>query len=588
MVKNIFKIRKRGIIQPDLTKIIILSIFVGIVAGVGAWLFDFLLKVVENLALEKFVIFHQPKPLGEGKTDFVLPAKRWLLPLIIGVGGVVSGFLTYLFAPEAEGHGTDNAIESFHFKKGEIRKRVPLIKMISSAILIGTGGSAGREGPIAQIGAGFGSFISKVFKLPARLKRILVVAGIGAGIGSIFRAPFGGALFSVEVLYKEMDMELDALLPSILAAVVGYSVFGATHGWSSIFSIPSFRFENPELLFFFALLGIFLGFMTPLYVKVFYGTKNLFDKLPVVPHVKPAIGGFLLGIIAMFFPYVMGMGYGWLQLSIFNSLPFLIIILFPFLKIIATSLSVGSGGSGGIFAPTLVTGGMFGAILGKILSFLFPQMQNIVAPFIVLGMAGFAAGTLKVPLAGLIMVLEMTGGYSLLAPALIVIVFSYITSGKYSLYEKQVENKLSSPAHIGDFAIDILEKLKVKDAMVHALKPIFVSINSKFEQILKTFSKARCHILCVKDEKGNFSGIIPLNEIRRVMFESDYLKDIIVAADILLYDEGLILNEDENLKSALGKFVKANVEELPVVENGEVKGILTRKDILITYSKSLE
>jgi CIC family chloride channel protein len=526
--------------------------------------------------------------LGEGEINFSLPSKIWLIPLITGAGGLISGILTYIFAPEAEGHGTDSAIEAFHFKKGDIRKRVPIIKVISSAILIGTGGSAGREGPVAQTGAGFGSFLSQVFKLPARMKRILVVAGIGAGIGSIFRAPFGGALFSVEVLYREMDMELDALLSSILAAVIGYSVFGATHGWSSIFSIPSFKFQNPELLFFFALLGILLGFMTPLYVEIFYGTKNLFDKLPVIPHVKPAIGGLLLGIIAMFFPYIMGMGYGWLQLSIFDRLPLLIIVLFPFLKIMATSLSVGSGGSGGIFAPTLVIGGMFGAIFGKLLSLLFPQMQNIVAPFIILGMAGFAAGTLKVPLAGLIMVLEMTGGYSLLAPALIVIVFSYITSGNYSLYEKQVKNKLDSPAHIGDFAIDILEKLKVRDAMVHALKPIFVSINSKFEQILKTFSKARCNILCVRDEKGKFAGIIPLNEIRRVMFEGDYLKDIIVAADIMSYDEELVLNENENLKSALGKFVKANVEELPVVENDEVKGILTRKDILITYSKSLE
>ncbi len=359
--------------------------------------------------------------------------------------------------------------------------------------------SAGREGPIAQIGAGFGSFISNIFKLPAKLKRIMVVAGIGAGIGSIFRAPFVGALFLVEVLYKETDMELDALLPSILAAVVCYSVFGATHGWSSIFTVSYLKFENPGFLFFFALLGIFLGFMTPLYVKTFYWIRNLFNRLPVIPHVKPAIGGFLLGIIAMFFPYIMGMGYGWLQLSIFDRLPLLIIILFPLLKIIATSLSVGSRGSGGIFAPTLVIGGMFGAILGKIFSFLFPQMQNIIAPFVVLGMAG------------LIMVLEMTGGYSLLAPALIVIVFSYVTSGKHSLYEKQVDNKVGSPAHIDDFAIDILEKLKVKDAMVHALKPIFVSINSKFREILKTFSKARCHILCVKDDKGNFLGIIPLN-----------------------------------------------------------------------------
>lgn len=186
MKENFLKFKKVEIIPPDLTKLFIFSIIVGIVAGLGACFFDFLMKTVEKLALVKILGYHEPKPLGEGKALFLLPSKRWLIPIITGIGGLLSGILTYIFAPEAEGHGTDNAIEAFHFKKGEIRGMVPIIKMVSSAILIGTGGSAGREGPIAQTGAGFGSFISRLFKLPIRLKRTLIVAGMGAGIGSIF------------------------------------------------------------------------------------------------------------------------------------------------------------------------------------------------------------------------------------------------------------------------------------------------------------------------------------------------------------------------------------------------------------------
>ena len=570
------------------TQILLLSLLVGMVAGVGAIVFDLLYKIVKNFFLLKLLGIKLPEPAGEGEAVFSFNKSRiFLLPLITAFGGLVSGLLTYFFAPEAEGHGTDSAIEAYHFKRGFIRKRVPIIKLIASSFVIGTGGSAGREGPIAQIGAGFGSFISDILKLPIKYRRILLITGVGAGIGSIFRAPFGGALFATEVLYREMDMEFEAIIASIMGAIIGYSVFGLTHSFKPIFSVPSYTFNNPLLLLPFAFLGIFLGLIAPFYVNIFYRTRDFFRNLKVPFYLKPAIGGLAVGIIGIFIPHILGMSYGWLQILISDNFPFLLLLLLPVLKIIATSLSVASGGSGGVFAPTLVTGGFLGAIIGKILAFFFPNLTPSLFPFVILGMAGFASAACNTPLAALLMVLEMTGGYGLLVPALFVIMFSYITSARESIYEKQVRNRLESPAHLGEYAVSLLERIKVKDALSFSHKPVFVNLRAHLHEILEEFSKSKTHIICVRDDGGNFVGIIPFEELRRVMLESDYLEEVLIAHDLVIKDKEMFLYEDDDLKIALQKFAESNLEELPVIkENGELVGILSRRDLLVAYSRS--
>ncbi len=570
------------------TQVFLLSLLVGLVAGLGAITFDFLYKIVKVFFLENLLSLKLPEPTGEGESVFSINYNKiFFLPLITGFGGLVSGLLTQFFAPEAEGHGTDSAIEAYHFKRGIIRKRVPIIKLIASSFIIGTGGSAGREGPIAQIGAGFGSFISDILKLKVKVRRILLVTGVGAGIGSIFRAPFGGALFATEVLYKEMDMEFEAIIASIMGAIIGYSIFGLTHSFKPIFSVPAYNFENPFILIPFAFLGIFLGLLAPFYVRTFYKTRDFFKNLNIPFFLKPTIGGIIVGIMGIFLPQILGMSYGWLQLLIDDNFPIFILILLPFFKIIATSLSVASGGSGGVFAPTLVTGGFIGAIIGKILSFLFPGLVPHVFPFVILGMAGFAAAACNTPLAGLLMVLEMTGGYGLLVPALFVIMFSYITSAKESIYEKQVRNRLESPAHLGEYAVSLLEKIKVKEALKYSHKPVFVNLRAHLHEILEEFSKTKAHILCVKNDSGDFVGIISFEELRRVMLESDYLEEVLIAHDLVLRNKNIFLYEDDDLRTALQKFAESNLEELPVLEkDGKLTGVLSRRDLLMAYSKS--
>ena len=573
-----------------LSRLVFYSILVGIIAGGGALFFDLALRWAEKIVMVGLMKFVPPKPGGEGSSAFVLPHHWYLFPLILGLGGLLAGFLIYTFAPETEGHGTDSAIEAFHFKKGKIRWRVPIIKTLASAITIGSGGSAGREGPIAQIGAGFGSFLADIFKLPTDIRRTLVVVGIGSGIGSIFRAPFGGALFAVEVLYTQMDMELESLIPTLIGSILGYSIFGAFHGWKPIFVTYGSRFTDPIHLLMYSVFGAFLGLMAYPYVKVFYGIRDIFKSLRVPNIFKPAIGGVLLGIMAMFFPYAAGIGYGWIQVAIAGGLAFWVMLILPFAKMLATSFSISSGGSGGIFGPTIVIGGIFGALFAYTASHLFPSLGITPEPLVVVGMAGYISAVAKVPLAGLIMTMEMTGGYGLIVPALVVIIFGLLTSGNVTIYEKQVPNKLSSPAHIGDFAVDVLEGLKVEDALPYCGKAVWVSEGENLEKILNIFTTTRADVLCVRGSDGKFSGIISINHVKEVVLQThELIFPLVLAHDLVTHGREALVYPDDNLKKVIQKLTELDLEELPVMEEEEkIERVISRNSILITYSRSFE
>jgi CIC family chloride channel protein len=343
-----------------------IALLIGIVSGVGSIVFYEAIRLASTVLLGDVAGFFAPSPVGEGGSLVLVSSRLYLIPLVTTVGGLLSGILVYGFAPEAEGHGTDAAIDAFHNKKGEIRSRIPLVKLVASALTIGSGGSAGREGPTAQIGAGFGSFLGRRLHLSSKDRRIAVAVGIGAGIGSIFKAPFGGAILSTEILYIG-DFEVETLLPAFIASTVGYSIFASYTGWTPIFGYLNLgAFNDPLNLPFYAVLGIVCGLVGIVYVKGFYGTRAFFQRLGMPRFLKPALGGLLVGIIGMFLPQVLGMGYGWLQIAMtgnFVSLPIILIPIIIVAKIVATSLTVGSGGSGGVFAPALMIGGLLGATL---------------------------------------------------------------------------------------------------------------------------------------------------------------------------------------------------------------------------------
>ncbi len=567
----------------------LLGIVVGTVSGLGAIVFNFLLRVGTRFFTEDVILYLSPGR-NPGRTIFDVPVGRWMMLWIPALGGLISGLLVFHFAPEAEGHGTDAMIDSFHRKKGIVRRRVPIIKTLASAITIGSGGSAGREGPIAQIGSGFASFLASFLKLNDSERRIMLLAGAAGGIGAIFKAPLGAALFATEVLYSKEDFEFEAIIPCILSSIVAFMVFTFYDGTGTVFHIPSLTLATPLQLPFYGVFGLFCAVVGHLYVRCFYGMRDHFFKRLSIPRsLKPAVGGLMLGILAFFLPQVLGGGYNWIQAAIDGRLALGLMAWLIFAKIVATSCTISSGGSGGVFAPSLFIGSMLGGVYGDICGKLFPHIVTEPAAFVLVGMGGFFAGVAKVPIAALIMVAEMTGGYSLIVPMMIVSSLAYLLLGRTSLYDKQVATRIDSPAHIGDYAVDIMDRLTVKDALAKGRTVETIPERMRFEDIMQLMMNSSQQDFPVVDHAGNLTGILSMTDLRQAMADRE-LHGLLVAKDIALPSVTTV-TMDDSLNSALKLMANADLRELPVVgkeEPRKVIAIVSRKDITGTYHEEIE
>lgn len=565
------------------------SFLIGIVAGLGGMVFVYLQHFVEHSTLHQLASFAPPLPGGEAgsnSTETNVTFYNWWFFIIPTLGGLLSGLLVYTWAPEAEGHGTDGVIKAFHLERGLIAPRVPIIKTLASVITIGTGGSAGREGPIAQIGAGFASVLATKLGLSDVDRRTLVVSGMAAGIGSIFRSPIGGAIFAVECLYKE-DMETEGLMPAITSSIIGYSVFATFFGWNTIFTVPDFFFHNPLELLFYGVFAIICALLGICYVKVFYGIHDRFHALKIPPHIKPAIGGLLLGCIGFFFPHILGSGYGWIQMAIQNQLAAKLMITVALLKILATSFSIGSGGSGGIFAPSLFVGAMLGGAFGGIANQLFPEIITQPTAFVLVGMAAFFAGAANVPVSVTIMITEMTGGYGLLVPLVFTSTLAFFVARKWSIYSQQLKNRAESPAHRGDFIVDILKEVEVEAAYRKLRRVPSIKNDVPVQRILPLFSHNELDFFPVVNTAGEVTGLLTMSTLRAVIGEEE-IDNLIVAEDIKTSFVSVV--PKENLHKALGKFLQTGYASLPVVDEvdeSQVIGVLSYRDLIASYDAAL-
>lgn len=565
------------------------SFLIGIVAGLGAILFYYVQGWIQQISLHDLAGYVPPLPGGESEAtaEFTLPLNRWWILAIPTLGGLISGFLVYTWAPEAEGHGTDGVIKAFHQERGIIRTRVPIIKTLASAVTIGTGGSAGREGPIAQIGAGFGSILATKLRLSDTDRRIMVISGMAAGIGSIFRSPIGGAIFAVENLYKE-DMETEGLVPAITSSIIGYTVFASVFGWRTIFSTGKYVFQNPIELVFFVVFGLLCALLGIFYVKIFYGVhEKIFAPLKIPRHFKPAIGGFLVGVIGFFFPYILGSGYGWIQLAVYGKLAIGLMLGAAVLKVFATSFTISSGGSGGIFAPSLFMGAMLGGAFGGIAQDLFPNIVTQPTAFVLVGMAAFFAGAANVPVSVTIMISEMTGSYGLLVPLIFTSTIAYFVARKWSIYSQQLKNRADSPAHRGDLIVDILKEIPVQVAFKPNSDLPKIPNNLPVQRILPLFADREEDSFPVVNKTGEITGLLSMDTLRAVIGD-EAIGEVIVAEDIKTHL--VTVTPNENLNQALVKFLKTKYTAIPVVdaENPDkVLGSLSYRDLITAYDDAL-
>ena len=571
-------------------RLFIASIIVGIVSGIGAILFFEALNWLSHHVLHLGANYFAPEPLGEmsGHEPLGGPIRWWVLLIAPAIGGLISGFLVFTWAPEAEGHGTDAMIEAFHHKRGFIRKRVPIIKSIASIITIGTGGSAGREGPIAQIGAGFGSYLSNVLKLSDDERRTLLLAGAAGGIGAIFRSPLGGALFAVEVLYKR-DFEARSLIPALVSSIVAYSIFASRFGWGLMFKIPDYVFSHPIELLFYAIFGLVCAGVGIIYIKIFYGLRDrIFHGIRIPMQLKPAIGGLVVGIIGAFAPFVLASGYGYLQQAMNGELTIQFMLLALVLKMFSTSFTISSGGSGGVFAPSLFVGGMLGGAFGQICAELFPELISNPTAFVLVGMGAFFAGAAKVPISSMIMVSEMTGGYKLLVPMMLSSSTAFLATSRTTLYEKQVNRMADSPAHMGDFTVDVLDTMIVDQAFHPADGIPTIRQDTPLSTMQTLFSERQENYFPVVNNESHIVGIISLNNARSVLFEHD-VDDFLIAQDLMT--QPVTVTPAESLRSALKKFIDFEYGQIPVVDyqdERKILGLLTHENVIEAYNNEIK
>jgi len=442
-------------IGRDLRRWIPIAVITGVLSGLAAAAFFWLLRLATQYLLGGLGGYHPPGLAGEGDTGTSSGLTNpVVIPFLVAGGALVATALVLWVAPEARGHGTDAAIHAALHDPSGMRARVPAVKMVASAVLIGTGGSAGSEGPIAQITAALASVVSRVFRLRPAHARVTVSIGLASGVGAIFRTPLAGALLGAELLYRA-DIAANVVIPALLSSAVAFGVFGLFHGFTPLFGlVDSVVITDPRLWLAVPLLGVAAGLLGRLYATTFYGVARLFEsgvrprflRLPKL--LRPAAGGLLVGVIGLAVPQVLGTSYGTAQNALdaetVLGMSLWLVLAIPLVKILSTALSVGSGGSGGIFGPGLVIGGTAGAAVWRLLEPL-GWAPDSPASFVLVGMAACLGSIIHAPLALTVMVAETTGNTAILLPAMVATAIACLIVGNQTLYRSQLRSRAEDP-----------------------------------------------------------------------------------------------------------------------------------------------
>jgi len=559
-----------------------LGALIGVVSGFTAILFRLLILSISR----GFVIIPQ-----------VLGLWGWvILPVL---GGFIVAFIVTRYAPEAKGHGVPEVMEAYSIHGGKIRFRVPILKGLASAICIGSGGSCGREGPIAQIGAGAGAVIASVLELDKRERKTLLVAGLSSGVAATFNAPLGGALFGIEVIAGGIIGF--AILPVILASVVATAVADLILGTGVSFQAPAFSMGHPIELVFYLALGILLGVTSIIWMRGFYSIETLFEKLRASKYVLPAVGGLLTGILALatiyiettlaysgefaatepYYPAIMGVGYAFIDATLIGGVALGSLLIFGLLKMLATSFTLGSGGSGGVFAPTLFIGAAFGGAFGMVSSFIIPWAVPEPMAFALVGMAALFAGTGRAPITCIVMLMEMTADYSLILPLMIAVSSSYLVSSLIepeSIYTLKLSRrgvKLQRGSHI-----EVLRTIKVGDVMTKS--PTVLHPTMTTTEVFAIIDKTHHTKFPVLDDFGNVIGIL----IAEDLFHKDEEDSRESYVRELMNPAFLHLTPESTMDGALQEMIKRDEGHAVIVDPKEptkMIGYITKADVLKAY-----
>ncbi len=553
----------------------VLGVVVGLAGGYGAVGFRYLIDFFQTLAYG-------------GKEDLlglVVNLPWYYRVLIPAIGGLIVGPLVYFFAREAKGHGVPEVMESVALKGGVIRKRVVVVKTLASAISISTGGSVGREGPIVQIGSAIGSTLGQVLKVSADRMRTLVGCGAAAGIAATFNAPIAGSMFALEVILG--DFGLATFSPIVISSVVATAVSRAYLGDTPAFIVPTYELVSAWELPMYLVMGIFCAAVGVLFTKTLYRIEDLFDDIKFPDYLKGIFGGLILGASALAFPQILGVGYGAIDMALAQQMAWWLLLLLVPIKILATSITIGSGGSGGIFAPSLFLGAMAGGFFGFVVNQLFPTITASPGAYSIVGMGAVVSATTHGPLAAILILFEMTGTYKIILPLMLACIIATIASGQFSRESIYTLKLMRRGVNIKEGKeVNVLKSLFVKDVMTPHVETINEAL--PLGQMAQLISKSKFNSFPVINDQKQLIGIVSFNDYNEAIFDEN-LKDLVVAKDIAS-TELVTVSLEENLYTALEKISLKDFAVLPVVsaqDPSHLEGVISRRDIIGAYNKAV-
>jgi len=570
------KTRLSHLFQFSETQILIgMSVVVGLGTGVGAMLF---IKLIESF--RELFFGHYTQVLS----DYIGDVNYWI-PLIPLAGGILVGPIVYKFASEARGHGVPEVMAAVARKGGIIRPRVALAKAVASAICIGSGGSAGREGPIVQIGSAIGSSIGQIFRMSPGRTKVLVGCGAAAGISAVFNAPIAGVIFSLEIILGDFAIKTfsPVLIASVVASVVSRSFFGD----HPAFAVPSYSLVSAWEIPLYMILGGACGAVAVLFTRTLHTFEEIFDKIKMPGMLKPALGGLLLGGIGIYFPQVFADGYETIKLTLYGNMVIWVLVALIFLKIVATSLTLGSGNSGGIFAPSLFIGAVTGGAFGFAIHSIFPDITATSGAYALVGMAALVGGTTHAPITAILIIFEMTSDYRIILPLMIAVVFSTLVARRLfnpSIYTIKLIKRGIFLKGGKDTAI--LQAHRVSEIMDREFETIsadmrLVNIIGKIEDSKETFFP-------VINREGKFLGTLNVQDFFGIL--TQHTLDYLVIAQDIVVTNNVTLHPEDNLQTAQEKFAVQGTSALAVVNRNDptiILGVLRRPDMIQFYNSKL-
>lgn len=561
--------------------LVALALVVGVGAGAGAIGFRYLI-----LGLTEVFSGHaDPSAAGHIANAHVPGLGIWFVVLAPVVGGLAYGPLVSRFAPEARGHGVPEVMLAVAELGGRIRPQVPAVKALASALCIGSGGSVGREGPIVQIGSALGSVVGQLARVPERRLRLLVACGAAGGISATFNAPIAGVFFALEVILRDFETQSFGVvvLSSVTAAAIARAVFGS----ASFLHLPAFTLSSPVEFVLYAALGVLAGVVAVTFIRVLYGSEDLADRLWRGPAwARPAAGGVLLGLLLLAVPQMYGVGYPVLSHAIEGQYVIAVVVLLLVAKVVATSLTIAIGGSGGVFAPSLFMGAMLGSAFGQAAHAALPHLTAPAGAYALVGMGAVFAGAARAPITAVIVIFELTGEYAIILPLMFAIVLATGVSRRltgdtiYTLKLRRRGIRVDRPR-----VVSVMRTVPVGVAMGPLPEPL--TPDAPLAAVLERFTERREECVPVIAADGELIGIVSAVDVEERALARTPGDDSAAS----LAHTPRELHADDLLEDAVRALSLADDPALPVLAAAggrQVVGWVTHRDILRAYHDERE